>query len=421
MLVAPSPIRFRRATRRGWRSSIPGGYAHRFDGIGRIARATRPAEDLWENSRLAQLRAEEETAGSLLIEGTSNCPTFIPGFQFNLKDHGHGDGAYRLTRVEHEAKVTSYRSGQDESASYDNHFACIPADVPYRPARKTPRPVLGLQTATVVGPAGEESFTDKYGRVKVQFNWDRQGKRNADSSCWVRCSGLGKQGLEHGQHPRWPGGGVVSLKAIPIGHGRQRLQRRSGAPFDLPALAPVQGLKAQTYGATATQRARRLGIETQTGKEHVYVHANSTAPTAAIAATRCAWAEYNVHVGDFTRASSVSSRRSRKTVAPHRRRLGSGTGSIGDSIVTSSEASPRPGAERHSRLRKRQRLRPIHLLCNQSIALFLQAPEGTLGGIRHHELRSGDDRRALRCHLRCSDRHLSRPQVRYRRVPANTR
>jgi type VI secretion system secreted protein VgrG len=67
----------------------------------------------------------------------------------------------------------------------------MPFDVPYRPARRTPRPVVdGMQTAIVVGPSGEEIYTDQHGRVKVQFHWDREGKKDENSSCWIRVSQL---------------------------------------------------------------------------------------------------------------------------------------------------------------------------------------------------------------------------------------
>ena len=82
-----------------------------------------------------------------------------------------------------------YRSGGGDGFRYDNTFHAIPTKLPFRPGRVTPRPVVpGCQTAVVVGPAGEEICTDKYGRIKVQFHWDRDGKKNADSSCWVRVA-----------------------------------------------------------------------------------------------------------------------------------------------------------------------------------------------------------------------------------------
>src|SRR5205085_5873268 len=81
-----------------------------------------------------------------------------------------------------------FRSGGTEFR-YENRFACIPKALPFRPPRLTPRPaVKGTQTAVVVGPAGEEIFTDKYSRIKVQFHWDREGKYDENSSCWVRVA-----------------------------------------------------------------------------------------------------------------------------------------------------------------------------------------------------------------------------------------
>ena len=86
--------------------------------------------------------------------------------------------------------TSDYRSGETEDeVAYENSFTCIPAALPYRPARVTKKPVVpGAQTAVVVGPKGEELYTDKYGRVKVQFHWDREGKQDQNSSCWVRVA-----------------------------------------------------------------------------------------------------------------------------------------------------------------------------------------------------------------------------------------
>src|SRR5262249_6294894 len=83
----------------------------------------------------------------------------------------------------------SYTSDDSSGVSYSSHFSCIPSTVKFRPARSTPHPfVQGPQTAMVVGPSGEEIYVDKYGRVKVQFHWDREGKRDENSSCWIRVS-----------------------------------------------------------------------------------------------------------------------------------------------------------------------------------------------------------------------------------------
>ena len=146
-----------------------------------------------EGDTVTKLRMEEEEAVHHLITGSSNCRSFASGYKFHLDEHPRKDqnGDYVLTEVTHSASVgDSYSgSGNGGGETYTNHFTCIPAAVPFRPQRLTPKPVVqGLQTAVVVGPAGEEIYPDKYGRVKLQFHWDRLGKKDENSSCWVRVS-----------------------------------------------------------------------------------------------------------------------------------------------------------------------------------------------------------------------------------------
>ena len=101
-----------------------------------------------------------------------------PGKVFEMTGHPRGlDGRYLLVSVSHSF------SGNSGS----NTFHCIPANVPFRARRVTPKPrVPGIQTAKVVGPSGEEIHTDEHGRVKVQFHWDRHGANDDHSSCWMR-------------------------------------------------------------------------------------------------------------------------------------------------------------------------------------------------------------------------------------------
>jgi len=146
-----------------------------------------------EGDAVTKLRMEEEEAAHHLISGSGNCRSFAPGYKFNLDEHSRGDqnGDYLLTEVTHSASVGDSYSGPggDSQETYINHFTCMPFAVPYRPQRLTPKPIVqGPQTAVVVGPAGEEIYPDKYGRVKVQFHWDRLGKKDENSSCWIRVS-----------------------------------------------------------------------------------------------------------------------------------------------------------------------------------------------------------------------------------------
>jgi len=167
----------------------PGAYAQRFDGIdsGGGERSSDIQKIFEDNKRTVGIRMQQEELASVVVKGTSSCRQLVSGYRFNLERHFNADGQYLATAVEHNAKLSGdYRSGMGEF-DYRNSFTCIPYVLPYRPTRVTPKPfVQGTQTAVVVGPAGEEIFTDKYGRVKVQFHWDRDGEYNEKSSCWVR-------------------------------------------------------------------------------------------------------------------------------------------------------------------------------------------------------------------------------------------
>src|SRR4029079_17678941 len=125
---------------------------------------------------------------ALVVEAASDLGQLASGHKFALTGHPDADGEYVITAVTHSARPrTARRRGLD----YANTFTCIPAGLPFRPARVTPRPrIAGLETAIVTGPAGATTYTDACGRVKVQFHWDREGKRDENSSCWVRVGAL---------------------------------------------------------------------------------------------------------------------------------------------------------------------------------------------------------------------------------------
>jgi type VI secretion system secreted protein VgrG len=168
----------------------PGAFAQRFDGID--PSGGDRSEDLGyisdDGSRTVEIRMQESTVPSLVISGAGHCRYLASGSKFMLTGHPNGDGSYVLLSVRHEAKLGGdYRSSMGLEVSYRNSFQCMPSGLTFRPPRVARKPVVqGTQTAVVVGPAGEEIFTDKYGRVKVQFFWDRDGKKNENSSCWIR-------------------------------------------------------------------------------------------------------------------------------------------------------------------------------------------------------------------------------------------
>jgi type VI secretion system secreted protein VgrG len=129
----------------------------------------------------AKLRIEAEEVQAIHLSGTSNCRTFTPGHTFEMAEHDRDDAniEYLLVRAYHQA------SGQQ----YSNTFEAIPKCVPFRPPRTTPKAeIVGAQTAVVVGKSGEEIWTDEYGRIKIQFHWDRKGAKDDKSSCFVRVA-----------------------------------------------------------------------------------------------------------------------------------------------------------------------------------------------------------------------------------------
>jgi type VI secretion system secreted protein VgrG len=234
-----------------------------------------------EGDKLARIRLQEQTVPGAVIQGASGCRHFNSGFKFTLKDHYRSDQnqEYLLTAIRHiAAQPDDYEpgSGSGEELTYRNSFDCIPFSTPFRPPRVTPEPyVQGCQTAEVVGPGGEEIYTDKYGRVKVQFHWDREGKKNENSSCWVRVS-----------HP-WAGQGwgAVSIPRIgqevivdflegdpdqPIIVGRV-YNAEQMPPFGMPGGAVVSGVKSNsTKGGGGYNE---ISLNDTKGTELINIHA----------------------------------------------------------------------------------------------------------------------------------------------------
>ncbi|MEN6320458.1 MAG: type VI secretion system tip protein VgrG [Syntrophaceae bacterium] len=179
----------------------PGGYGNMSDG-----------------RNLANIRIQAEEARITTLHGTSNCRAFTCGYKFRLEEFYRDDmnnSEYVLTGIRHEGSQSyptgdtqgvtsrpqratltgirhegsrSYPTGDtEEEQSYENEFTCIPIGVPFRPQRVTSKPrIEGVQTAIVVGPSSEEIYPDRYGRVKVQFHWDREGQNDENSSCYIR-------------------------------------------------------------------------------------------------------------------------------------------------------------------------------------------------------------------------------------------
>ncbi len=144
-----------------------------------------------DGGRYARIRLEEREIHLNTGRGVTNCMGLKCGYKFTLKDYirESANVEYVLLAISHKAKNTSYRSNDDTALEYTNRIEVFPATAPFRPPMLARKPVIdGAQTAVVAGKSGEEIWTDQYGRVTVQFFWDREGKNDEHSSCWVRVA-----------------------------------------------------------------------------------------------------------------------------------------------------------------------------------------------------------------------------------------
>jgi type VI secretion system secreted protein VgrG len=259
----------------------PGLYAQRFDGIDKSGgdQSSEIQKIFDDNKRTVGIRMQQTENPMLLINGSGNCRQMSAGHRFTLTRHFNADGLYVLVSVTHAAEEGDFRTDPNSvETHYGNHFTCIPFGLPYRPLRKTPRPFIhGCQTAVVVGPAGEEIFTDKYGRVKVQFHWDRQGQYDSGSSCWVRV-GTNWAGRNWG----WitiPRIGQEVVVDFLEGDPDQPLITNSVynadmmPPYTLPDHKTVSTWKSRSTLQGTPSNFNELRYEDKLGSEQVFFHA----------------------------------------------------------------------------------------------------------------------------------------------------
>jgi type VI secretion system secreted protein VgrG len=149
-------------------------------------------EDGGRGQALAKVRLQELETRHDLATGHSVCGSFTPGGKFTFSYHRSQSEigkTYVLTGVSLHARLDNYVASDGNGFVFENSFECIPAPTLFRPQRLARKPVVeGPQTAVIVGPPGEEIYVDEFSRVKVQFHWDREGKRDENSSCWMRVS-----------------------------------------------------------------------------------------------------------------------------------------------------------------------------------------------------------------------------------------
>jgi type VI secretion system secreted protein VgrG len=233
---------------------------------------------------LAALRLEEFEARAKSFQGAGNHRALTPGHYFELTEHFEHDASedqaereFLITHLTHSGSNNYLQKGVD--AVYRNTFAALRRTVPWRPARNansTPVAAPGIQTATVVGPAGEEIHCDEFGRVKVQFHWDRAGTMDDKSSCWVRVSSPWA-GTNYGgiQLPRIGQEVIVDFLNgnvdQPIIVGRTYNQAQM-PPWELPAQKNQSGFYSKSIGG-GYDNANVLRFDDTAGGEELWLHA----------------------------------------------------------------------------------------------------------------------------------------------------
>lgn len=229
----------------------------------------------------AKIRIEELQSRHKRLAGEADHRGMQVGQLFNLTDYPRPEenAEYVLlsTTIEIEsAEVEQMRADADNR--FDVSFLAFPADDPFRPLRTTHRPfVRGPQTAIVVGKAGEDIWTDEFGRVKVQFHWDREGQANEDSSCWIRVS-------QHWAGKNWGGiqipriGQEVIVDFLEGDPDRPLITGRvynndQMPPYPLPDNQTQSGVKSRSTKEGTPENFNELRFEDKKDEEQIYFHA----------------------------------------------------------------------------------------------------------------------------------------------------
>jgi len=239
--------------------------------------------DFSSGAALVKARMDAEEALMNIVRGDSNCSTFCAGGLFNLDKHDVAgeQGSYTLLEVNHHATDSSYYTGACGESGYYNSFKCIPSEVHFRPAQEIPRPLMkGPQSAMVTGPSNEEIHIDEFGRIKVQFIWDRQGENDENSSCFLRVM------------QTWAGNGWGSSFIPRIGHevivtfldGNPDRPIVTGAVYNGNNKPPYSsktqsGIKTRSTKNGSATNYNELRFEDKKGSEQVYIHAEKNLDT----------------------------------------------------------------------------------------------------------------------------------------------
>jgi type VI secretion system secreted protein VgrG len=253
----------------------PGNYGIRYQAVG----------DKSIGAGLAKTGMEEMELSQFSIRGQSNVYCLIPGYRFTVTRHPNADGTYVAGSVTHAAVEGDFHSGDKTVEShYSNTFTCFPVALRYHPARTAVKArVWGCQTAVVVGPAGEEIYTDDKARVKVQFHWDREGHNDAASSCWIRVASFwAGQGWGAIHLPRIGQEVVVDFLEgdpdCPIVVGSVYNAVKT-PPYSLPDNKTQSGIRSRSSKGGGAANYNEIRFEDKKGSEEVLIHAEKDMTT----------------------------------------------------------------------------------------------------------------------------------------------
>jgi type VI secretion system secreted protein VgrG len=252
-----------------------------FDYMGQYTHGTHEDGELLVRNRIEALELKGKT-----FVGSSNCRAMRPGYTFELTQHYEHDAGsaedrqFLLMSINHRGSNNYTTGGQ---AGYANKFWCVRKKIKFRPQMDLLKPAIsGPQTAIIVGPPGEEIYTDELGRVKVQFHWDRYGQFDDKSSCWVRVAQSGASGgFGSIQIPRV--GDEVVVVFLDGNPDRPLIMgsvynSKNTPPWSLPANKTQSGfLTRSTKGHGGT--ANFFRFEDKSGAEQIIMHAERNMDT----------------------------------------------------------------------------------------------------------------------------------------------
>ena len=229
---------------------------------------------------VAKIRMEELAVQHEVASASGNVEGLAAGFLFKLTncEISSQNREYIILESQCSFSLDDYRSDSSGEMIFHGNIRAFSSRQQFRAPRITPKPMVqGPQTAVVVGPSGEEIWTDKYGRVKLQFHWDRYGKSDENSSCWVRVSQV------------WAGQGWGSIHIPRIGHeviveflegdpDRPIITGRvyngdNGVPYGLPANQTQSGIKSRSSKGGSAGNFNEIRMEDKKGEEELYIHA----------------------------------------------------------------------------------------------------------------------------------------------------